>query len=479
MVLLASGCNSFLEVVPKDKQTEQQLFATKGGFYTASNGIYNRLASDLLYGRVLSYEMIEFLGKRYTYNYSGNAYYSGLNSLAYSTDEVTRNLGDIWYRAYNTVLNCNVLLANIGSTQVLTEQEKAVLRGEMLAVRAMLHFDMLRLFGPIYAKNPGAAAIPYNESAEIVTLPIMSADSVLNFKILRDLNEAVTLLADNDPVIENGPMTSVPEGEDVYLRYRQLRLNYYAARALRARVHLYGGDKASALADARAVIEDPAVQSYFPPVDPNRLLANQRDPDRIFSTEVLLAIYLRERNDIYKYTFDFESAGASAFLQPRDYLVSNIYAGETQDYRFQTHWRVSNGNAGHDFIKYKAIERPDPNDEKSEYLYAKLISLIRLSELYYIAAESEPSYTDGYRWLNTMRVRRGVPELPAVSEADLLAKLRIEYIREFEGEGQVFFMYKRLAQPIPAAENGSLNREVPATDANYVLPLPVSEIENR
>ena len=46
------------------------------------------------------------------------------------------------------MLNCNVVLENIDeSTGVLPVEESRVLKGEMLAVRAFLHFDLLRLFG--------------------------------------------------------------------------------------------------------------------------------------------------------------------------------------------------------------------------------------------------------------------------------------------------------------------------------------------
>lgn len=478
IVFLAAGCSDYLDVVPKDKQTEQQLFATKGGFYTAANGIYNNIASNALYGRNLTYEMIEFLGKRYTFNNTGNAYYTALNTLNYTNDNVERTLASVWSTAYRTILNCNVVLDNVIGTDVLTAQERAVLEGEMLAVRAFLHFDMLRLFGPFYRYDPDVPAIPYNESSKIVASPIISADSVLKYKIIPDINRAVELLGANDPVIEGGPMASSGEGE-VHLRYRQLRLNYYAVRAMRARVHLYAGDKASALADAKALLENPTVHTYFPPVDPNRLLGNKRTPDRVFSSEVLWAIYRKDRNDIYDNYFNYENAGAMYFLQPRNYLTSNIYTDETQDYRFQTHWVATAANAGHDFIKYKPIQGPDLNDSNSEYFYSKLISLIRLSEVYYIAAESEPDFKDGYKWLNIMRVNRGVPEHTSVSADDLMARLRNEYIREFAGEGQVFYMYKRMAYMIPAAENGSANSIVQSTDANFVPPLPASEFANR
>ena len=33
------GCSDFLDVQPKDKQSEKQLFSTRGGFYMAVKGI--------------------------------------------------------------------------------------------------------------------------------------------------------------------------------------------------------------------------------------------------------------------------------------------------------------------------------------------------------------------------------------------------------------------------------------------------------
>ena len=49
-------------------------------------------------------------------------------------------------------------------------------------------------------------SIPYNESSSVSALPLLTADSVMHEKILRDFDVAASLLADSDPVIENGPM---------------------------------------------------------------------------------------------------------------------------------------------------------------------------------------------------------------------------------------------------------------------------------
>ena len=474
------GCSSFLDVQPKDKQSEKQLFATRGGFYTAVNGMYNKMASSALYGKNLSYELVDVISKRYQ-PLPVNTYLTALSTFAYTDEDVKKALESTWTTAYNTILNCNVVLENIDESEgVLQEQEYRVLKGEILAVRAFLQFDMLRLFGPVYKLHPETEAIPYNESSKVVALPLMTADSVLHEKILRDLDEAEELLADSDPVIENGPMASLEKDEEVYLRYRQLRMNYYAVLALKARVYLYAGEQANALAAARNLLADSQVSEHFPAVDPNKLLANQSNPDRVFSSEVLAGIYKKDRVDIYTNYFSAEQAGNN-YLHPRkDFVGTSLFAGETQDYRFQTWWQVASGvgESGHSLIKYKGIDKPSGTTD-TEYFYAVFMSLIRLSEAYYIAAECEPVLADRYGWLNQMRTRRGLPELTVVSEDDFMKRLRSEYLREFIGEGQIFFMYKRLYININSDENGYDTNTYGAKEERYVLPLPSGEVDNR
>ena len=104
---------------------------------------------------------------------------------------------------------------------------------------------------------------------------------------------------------------------------------------------------------------------------------------------------------------------------------------------------------------------------------------IRLSEMYYITAECEPKVSDGNSWLNQIRTLRGLPEITITDENELMSKLRIEYLREFWGEGQIFFMYKRLFVNILNTENGHNTSTYGASAARYVPPMPAKEIENR
>lgn len=464
---ICTGCDRFLDVQPKDQYTEKQLLATRGGYYTAMNGLHNNLTSNSLYGKNLSYELIDVISKRYA-PLAKSTYLTSLNSWGYAEENVSKALESTWATAYTTILNCNVILENLATQQgILSPAETNLMKGELLALRAFLHFDMLRLFGPIYKEDPSAPSIPYNESVKIMNLPLLSADSIVHNKIMRDLDEAEKLLA-KDPVIPEGPMASALEDEnEVYLRYRQLRMNYYAVLALKARVYLYAGEKDKALQAAYKLLKDKTVSEWFPPVDPNKLLANNVDPDRVFSTEVLMGIYMKKRGDIYTYSFDAENAGNN-FLQPRNSFVDgNLFAGETQDYRYQSQWAqaTSIGVTGHIFTKYKAIQ-----DGDAKLFYSSFMPLIRLSEMYYIAAECEPKVSDGNSWLNQIRTLRGLPEITITDENELMSKLRIEYLREFWGEGQIFFMYKRLFVNILNTENGHNTSTYGASAARYVPP---------
>lgn len=477
IIVFAGSCSDFLEVQPKDKQTDKQLFSAKGGFYTASNGIYNKLASNSLYGKSLTYEMIDVLSKRYVVS-PANTYLTALNNWDYADESVQRAVNNVWSTAYKAILNANILMENIENQEgILTEREASILKGEMLALRAFLHFDMLRMFGPfILEQEDTQISIPYNESSTIQVLEFLPVNEVKG-KILRDLEEAERLLREYDPIINDGPLAYQPEDmDDVQLYYRQMRFNYYSVLALKARVCLYTKDNENALQTAKAVIEDTKVQEYFPSVDPNKLLANELTPDRLFSTESFMGIYVRTMRNIFTYNFNPENANLT-LLQPRANFVSaQLFANETSDYRYQSQWQQSStvGFSGEILIKYKGI-----TDDENKFFYGTYMPLIRLSEMYLIAAECEPNFTDGNNWLNQHRIRRGLNETTVANATALTNSLKFEYLREFYGEGQIFYMYKRLRLNILNTENGYNQSSYPVTAARFVVPMPAREVENR
>ena len=158
------SCDSWLEVKPYDKISEGELQKSEEGYQKMLNGIYIDLNSDALYGQSLSVEMIEVMGGAYAIGTDNSVWgnYKDLSNYQYGTEYWRNRLDQTWNKAYALILNCNKILESIDQNQNLfTGGNYYAVKGEALALRAMLHFDMLRLFGPVYAKDSEKKAIPY------------------------------------------------------------------------------------------------------------------------------------------------------------------------------------------------------------------------------------------------------------------------------------------------------------------------------
>ncbi|MCK7558215.1 RagB/SusD family nutrient uptake outer membrane protein [Chitinophaga sedimenti] len=100
----------------------------------------------------------------------------------------------------------------------------------------------------------------------------------------------------------------------------------------------------------------------------------------------------------------------------------------------------------------------------------RLLPIMRLPEMYYIAAEAAATPDEGLVFLNQVRVARGLPAL--TSSATLNAEIAKEYRKEFYGEGQYWFYLKRTnAATVPDGVAGTMTQD------KYTFPLPLTQIE--
>ena len=469
---LLVSCDNWLEVKPYDKISEDELLQSEEGYEKMLNGIYIDLNSDALYGKTLSVEMIEVMGGAYAIGTDNSVWgnYKDLSSYQYNTEYWRDRLDQTWNKAYALILNCNKILESIDQNQSLfTGSNYYVIKGEALALRAMLHFDMLRLFGPVYSKDSDKTAIPYYTKVGNSPEPLLTAKEVVA-KVVADLEDARTLLA-NDPVKTEGTlMSGSQDGTSNFLRYRALRLNYYAVEALLARAYLYMCDKADAFKYATDVIKT-ADNGIFPFVDKNLVVGSPADPDRIFSSEVLFALTNTSRGNLFKNYFDPSRLPNYVFRMDNSLMDKLVYGGAAQtggyqdDYRYRADWVATGSNRY--FYKYKDMEATGS-------IQNTMIPMLRLGEMFLIAAESQgDDLSKGVQYVNALRRNRGVANLQTLTP-DLL---KYEYIRELYGEGQLFYLYKRLYSDIITSSSSSKNTK--ASDLVFVVPLPDSETENR
>lgn len=436
------------------------------------NGIYIDLNSDALYGQTLSVEMIEVMGGAYTIGSDNSVWgnYKDLSSYQYNTEYWRNRLDQTWNKAYALILNCNKILETIdGNKNLFTDGSYYIIKGEALALRAMLHFDMLRLFGPVYSKDSDKKAIPYYTKQTNSPEPILTAQEVME-KITADYEDALNYLA-NDPVKTEGTMmSSTEDGSSNFLRYRALRLNYYAVEALMARAYLYMGNKTEAFKYATDVIKT-ADQNIFPFVDKNLVIGSPADPDRIFSSEVLFALTNTSRGTIHKNFFDPSRLPNYVFRMDDSMMSNLVYGGAAttggyqDDYRYRACWMATGSNRY--FYKYSDMVA-------NGSIQNTMIPMVRLGEMFLIAAESQSGdLKAGVQYVNALRRNRGVASLTTLTP-DLL---KYEYIRELYGEGQLFYLYKRLNSDIITSATSSKNPK--ASDLIFVVPLPDTETENR
>jgi hypothetical protein len=446
LTILFTGCDKFLDVQPFDKVVQTQVINSEHQINMVLNGIYMNMTSELLYGRNLSTTLIEALAQRYNVNNVEKTehYFTGYN---FEHESAERAISEIWQGLYTQALNINDFLSILERTTAISNPEHTKwLRGEALALRAFHHFDILRLWGPSPAQPDYVPFMTYNDLHTGQQLPFLTADSILT-RIEEDLTEAEALLR-TDRIFSEGINTQVTFDDirDFYLR-RNRRMNWFAVKALQARVYLWSGKKAEALQAAMDVVEHPMLKSgqLFPWANPN-YITTSNNPDRVFSSEIIFGVRNRPMYTVFNNSF-VRSLTASNILAPlrerRDELYRSSTGFGNSDLRLLELWENAGGGDGVAFLKYEP-----PNNRNLEARAEYLQPLIRKSELYYIIAECIDDPLEGWRYLNTARSARNVIDLnnPPAFPGALAFQNEImqEYQKEFFGEGQLYFYYKRL-----------------------------------
>ncbi|MDE6377778.1 MAG: RagB/SusD family nutrient uptake outer membrane protein, partial [Duncaniella sp.] len=342
-------------------------------------------------------------------------------------------------------------------------KQYAIMRGEALGLRGMFHFDLLRLYGPVFAVSDQLECMPYQASSKREILPFLKASEVIDL-VIKDLNEAADLLKGYDPIITEGAGLEqiVNNGISSYDdSFRQFRMNYYAVQALRARAYLWKGDKTKAYEIAKNDIIDAITTedlTVFPWITKDATVTEGK-PDLVFSTEVMFSLYHSKRTDLFYNTYFVGTLNKAARLTlfgedlQANSKVGSLY--ESGDIRLNQ-WKIQEpsdsekqeaeqvgGVASNSlaFLKYSPIES-GTNTTGMEY-YRYMVPLIRLSEVYLIAAECTTNRTEAFELINTLRAHRYIPDAdPAADVEDLVFK---EFYLETLGEGQIYFYYKRKA----------------------------------
>ena len=107
-----SSCSEWLDVKPKSEIKEDELFKTEQGFKDAMTGVYVLMTEAQLYGREMTFGLVEAIGQQYEMDQATNDYYDA-TQFRYGVEKVTAKVDGIWSSAYKVVANINNILENL------------------------------------------------------------------------------------------------------------------------------------------------------------------------------------------------------------------------------------------------------------------------------------------------------------------------------------------------------------------------------
>ncbi|WP_270546884.1 RagB/SusD family nutrient uptake outer membrane protein [Butyricimonas paravirosa] len=455
-----TSCNDWLDVELDNKVDDDKLFNTAEGFKEALAGVYSSMSKSSMYGGRLTMEYVDVLAQYY----NSNSTYEYWEDYDYENSGCRSIISGMWNNLYSCISQANCILEwadkNAG---VLSESDRNQIRGEALALRAFLHFDLYRLFAPDVKWAQNAEGIPYNKEFGVSLPPMYSTKEVVQL-VINDLLEAEKCLQ-NDPIQNVVPYmirTSTSAGDVVDKAAKDemdkyvARVNLYSVKAMLARAYQARGEYVAAVSKAKEVIDS----GKFRLLEATSIDQSENMVDLLFSDEHIFSLRNKELSTYTKSIFKETSGGTTALRMEGSY---NLYDGNQDDFRYSK-WYVD-----FDFIKYV----PDSNS-----IFTTKVPLIKLSEMYLLIAECtyDTDPDEARRHVNMLRRHRirgnqeGAGDWMYLSREDIFKEMRREYI----GEGQMWFAHKRNRLNL----SGGLTGTIEASDDIFVFPLPDAEIES-
>lgn len=469
VAIFFTACDDWLDISPKTQIKSDDNYASEQGYKDALTGVYLLMAEENLYGKELTFGMLDAMAQYYTGMRSNNTYTYDA-TFDYDNTECESRINGIWSKMYTALVNLNELIKHIDQSdaELFTGRNRSLIRGEAYALRAFMHFDLARLWGCSYVANKSDKCIPYVKTVSADVTPLSTVEEVINLA-LADLNVAQTELK-CDPVIQSN--TAMENNDAAYEQGRTFKMNYYATKLLEARILLYSGQHKEALSAAEEVIQQ---NTFYWTPETEITTSESAQRNRIFSEELVFCLYDSNLRNRYSTYFTTKENGLIMNEAGYQAVYELFNPGFSGDYRYAYQNEELDGN----YFNTKLMQ---PTSGNPQFMFR--IPLMRVSEAYYIAAECELQLNQdipacvGY--LNTVRSHRnltdGIPN--TISKEEAQEEILKEYRKEFMCEGQLYYYFKRLnytAIPIVTAVGNLVTTNY--VEPNYIFPLPDDEIE--
>lgn len=458
--LSITACKKSIEITPTHVATEDNAFKTVTDFQSGLSSIYTAMRGVGYYGRNLSV-LADMNTDNLVQTPESLVNFLEVTDWLYTPQNGT--VAETWLGCYAIIRDANIIINNIDKFATTANQKQVNrIKGQAIAARALVHFDLLRWFGVDFDKNSTSLGIAYIKSSVLQDAPAASkparATVAQNYNdMYADLNTARTLLSDIDVPVNTSEKT---------------KIDLIGIAAIYARVGLYAKDWPIAISNATTVINalPLASRSAFP-----LIFKDQSNAEVAFSVFFSTGEFLsRLAGDVY--------SGPNNRSQHEGNPALFATIDEVNDIRFSTNVTRGFGTTANPvrnasrLVVTKHLGKGSATDGVVNF------KSFRTGEMYLIRAEAYANTSgqeaQGLADLNTLRAARITGFVSGTETgAGLLNAIALERRKELFMEGHRWFDLKRTTRVIDrgTVSTPTTQSQLLANRREWVWPIPQGE----
>jgi hypothetical protein len=461
------SCNKLTEN-PKSVIVSSQFYQTTSDATSAVNSVYGTLNSDPagdfpLYGRQLNL-LVENGSDNQTYSPSNtNPDVRALGTASYITSN--SRVQKVWQQLYYGINRANIAIDNIPAIQMDTVLRARLIR-ESKFIRALLYFDLVRLYGdvPLVLHNPNSTNIDNLLIARTPTNDVYT-------QIISDLKDATNL-----------PKT--------YGSADLGRATSGAAHTLLAKVYLTRQGWTDALTELNTVINGGYGYALFPNYYDAFQKATKNGEEHIFSVQ--FETNLGEANSVQDLSQSFTSFNTGTFPIdiPADSSVYKLFSANDTRRAVTFYSSVYNAATGqtvvfnnpyapyfNKFVDYSLSPLSSQTQSGINYPVLRYADVLLMQAEALNEINGGPT-SDAYTAINQVRTRAHIANLTTgLNQSDFRDSVFLERRKEFIQEGHRWFDLVRQGGTVLVDALHKIPVKSAASAKNTLFPIPLVEIQ--
>lgn len=481
---LSSCVNDWLDVAPSDGTDADAALTSSSDLAAARTGMYAALKgnSNLVdyYGQQFFVYGDVHAGDDYQYNNLGGSnrasfYYDMNYQTASEFTSSTSSSNVAWKSPYIVIGRANrIIAAAEGGALSDAAEAKATIdqyAAEAKVLRALAHFDLVRIYGKPYTEDQGASlGVPLvTEVLESNAKPARSTVAEVYTQVVKDLTEAIS---------SNALATETEPGY----------VSVWGAKAILSRVYLNMGDYANALSVAEDIIKNSKKSGaalwtrdqYFKAWD----ASTPNESEFLFRLNVAGSTDSNDLNGIGNLQ---QREGYKEMVATKKFV--DMLTSDPEDVRNEMFLPAT---AAKEVATYgtNKVYLNKLRGQGGNLRNVTIVPIIRLSEVYLTAAECafrNNDKTKAVEYLNDLVKNRTTTEASLATVDNItLERILIERRKELIGEGQRYFDALRNNETITRytseADKGwhkTLSKEAQSFNRDYfkaIAAIPQAEI---